>query len=194
MTRHFHLHPHLTAEELAARDRHTTDPVEARRWQLVRLLAQGETIKTAAATVCLTYSYAKTIAHRYNQEGPTSLRNRSRDKVPPPPRRLLTKEQQEDLVQALAGRPADGGLWSGPKVARWIAAKTGREQVRPQRGWDYLRRCGHTPHVPRPRHHQADPAEQAAFKKTSPTWSPSAKQPPPASPSRPGLPTSIASA
>src|SRR3954451_25103043 len=33
--------------------------------------------------------------------------------------------------------PADGGLWTGPKVATWMAARLGR-QVRPQRGWDYL--------------------------------------------------------
>jgi transposase len=40
--------------------------------------------------------------------------------------------------------------------------------VHPQRGWEYLRRLGYTPQVPRPQHAQADPAAQDAFKKTAP--------------------------
>jgi len=56
-------------------------------------------------------------------------------------------------------------LWTGPDVARWVAEKTGREQVAPQRGHDYLRRVGMSPRRPRPRHQNADPAEQAAFTK-----------------------------
>ncbi|MDE5115210.1 MAG: helix-turn-helix domain-containing protein, partial [Trichodesmium sp. St15_bin1_1] len=36
----------------------------------------------------------------------------------------------------------DGGAWSGPKVADWIAKKTGRDHVWPQRGWDYLKKFG----------------------------------------------------
>lgn len=42
--------------------------------------------------------------------------------------------------------------------------------MRAQRGWEYLRKLGHTPQeVPRPGHaEEADPAEQEAFKKSSP--------------------------
>lgn len=41
--------------------------------------------------------------------------------------------------------------------------------MRAQRGWEYLRKLGHTPQeVPRPGHAEADPAEQEAFKKSSP--------------------------
>lgn len=50
-------------------------------------------------------------------------------------------------------------------MARWIAEKTGREQVRPQRGHEYLRRVGMSPQRPCPRHTKADPATQEAFKK-----------------------------
>jgi hypothetical protein len=46
-----------------------------------------------------------------------------------------------------------------------MAARLGRE-VRPQRGWDYLRKLGHSAQVPRPRHAKAaSPEEQAAYKK-----------------------------
>ena len=40
------------------------------------------------------------------------------------------------------GPAPDGGDWTGPKVARWIAEKTGSAHVWPQRGWDYLKRLG----------------------------------------------------
>jgi hypothetical protein len=70
------------------------------------------------------------------------------------------------LRAALAEPPADGGLWTGPKVAAWMAARLGRE-VWPQRGWGYLKKLGHSLQVPRPRHAKAaSPEEQVAQKKT----------------------------
>jgi transposase len=59
-------------------------------------------------------------------------------------------------------------MWNSRKVAEWIEHKTGRRVGR-QRGWEYLRKLGNTPKVPRPTHaKKADPAEQEAFKKVSP--------------------------
>lgn len=171
MTRVAHLHPHLAPDELAQRARQAPDTTEARRWQLLRLIADQHTIQQAARLVGLSYSYARTVLRRYNQHGPAAMRNRSRDHQPPPPRALLSPAQQAELAQALEGLAPDGGLWSGPKVAAWIQKRTGREQIHPQRGWDYLRRLGQTPHVPRPRHEQADPAAQAAFRKALPSAS-----------------------
>lgn len=167
MTRVAHLLPHVSREELARRYRQAPDVVEARRWHLLRLIATTHTIKEAAREVGLAYEYAKRIVRRYNADGPEALRNRSREKQPPPPRRLLSATQQEELRVALEGTAPDGGMWSGPKVAQWIAQRTGRTSVAPQRGWDYLQRLGHSPRVPRPRHERADPAAQAAFKQTS---------------------------
>ena len=46
-----------------------------------------------------------------------------------------------------------------------MATRLGRK-VWPRRGWDYLRRLGHSPQVPRPRHAKAaSPEEQAEYKK-----------------------------
>lgn len=168
MTRVAHLMPHVSRAELAQRYRQAPDVVEARRWHLLRLIATRHTIKEAVREVGLAYEYAKRIVRRYNADGPDALRNRSREKQPPPPRRLLSADQQEELRVALEGTAPDGGMWSGPKVAHWIAQRTGRASVAPQRGWDYLQRLGHSPRVPRPRHERADPAAQAAFKQTSP--------------------------
>ena len=55
-------------------------------------------------------------------------------------------------------------MWNSRKVAEWIESRTGR-RVSSQRGWEYLRRLGNTPKVPRPSHAKADPAEQEASKK-----------------------------
>jgi transposase len=134
------LEPHLPLEELKIYYRQAQDIVEARRWQLLQLVAQDWTIKRAAEVVGLNYDYAKEIVKRYNAEGPTSVKNRSKDRQPPPPRSLLTVEQQEELQQILRSPAPDGGAWSGPKVARWIAEKTGRDRIWPQRGWEYLKR------------------------------------------------------
>ncbi|MGL5083261.1 MAG: helix-turn-helix domain-containing protein [Microcoleaceae cyanobacterium] len=139
-----HLEPHLDSEDLKTRYRQARDTTESRRWHLIQLVASGWTIKQAAEVVGLNYDYSKEIIRRYNREGPDSVKNRSRDRQPPVARSLLTSAQQQELVQALQGPAPDGGSWSGPKVADWIARKTGREHVWPQRGWDYLKRLGIT--------------------------------------------------
>jgi len=111
---------------------------------------------------CLTW--IRTLAHRYNDEGPQGLGDRRHGN--PGGTCILSPEQQAQLQQALEEPPADGGLWTGPKVARWIESHTGR-QVHAQRGWEYLKRLNYSKRVLRPRHAKADPAAQEAFKKTS---------------------------
>lgn len=139
-----HIEPHLTICELKNRYRQTQDATESRRWHLLLLVARDWTIKHSAAVVGINYDYAKEIVQRYNREGPSSVRNRSGERQPPPAKSLLTSAQKEELRQALQGPAPDGKAWSGPKVARWIAEKTGSDHVWPQRGWDYLKRLGGT--------------------------------------------------
>jgi transposase len=141
-----HLELHLTLEELKHRYRQAQDTTEARRWHILQLVAQQWTIKQAAQIVGLNYDYAKEIVRRYNSEGPIAMKNRTKDRQPPPSKSLLTLEQQQELKQVLQGPAPDGGSWSGTKVAQWIAKKTGREWVWPQRGWDYLKRLGDQPY------------------------------------------------
>ena len=54
------------------------------------------------------------------------------------------------MFEALQGRPADGGLWTGPKVARYARDHWG-VSVCPQTGWEWLTRLGFSLQVPRPR-------------------------------------------
>jgi transposase len=167
MTRGVELHPHLTAPELSQRARQAPNLVEARRWQLLALVGDGKTVKAAAQLVGLYPNYARRVVQRYNLEGPDGVRDRRLTQRPPVRPPLLSPEQQQELAHALQGPVPGGGLWTGPEVARWIAEKTGRERVAPQRGHDYLKRLRMSPQRPRPRHHDADPAAQAAFEQSS---------------------------
>jgi hypothetical protein len=71
----------------------------------------------------------------------------------------LSGEQQAALYEALQGEPDDGGLWPGPKVARYVAGRWGVE-VCPQTAWRWLRGLGFRLLVPRPRNPGAAAAEQ----------------------------------
>lgn len=165
MGRKITLENHLSSEELKARYQSSTDPVESRRRHLLWLVSQRWYLFDAAASVGVSYSYARKVVYAYNQDGVEMLVNRRRGRQMSS-RALLSAAQQEELDQALQSPPADGGLWSGPKVAPWIAKKTGRARVDPQRGWDYLQRLNYSGQRPRPRHANADQAAQTAFKKT----------------------------
>jgi transposase len=167
MGRTITLKNHLSSEELKAHYQSSTDPVEARRWHLLWLVSQRWYLLDAAASVGVSYSYARKVIYAYNQDGVATIVNRRRGRQMTS-RSLLSATQQAELDQALQSPPTDGGLWSGPKVAQWIAQKTGRTRVHPQRGWDYLQRLNYSGQRPRPRHANADEEAQTAFKKTCP--------------------------
>jgi len=162
MARRLTLHNHLPPAALEQRYRGACDPVARSHWQILWLLARGEPTAPVAEVTGYSLTWIYAIVRRYNATGPAGVGDRRRHNPGADP--LLTTAQQAELRAALARPPADGGGWTGPKVAGWMAARRGRP-VGVQRGWEYLRRLGFTPQVPRPRHAQADPAAQAAFKK-----------------------------
>src|SRR5215470_13147241 len=116
MTRTTHLHPYVPAAELSQRARHAPTLVEARRWQLLALVADGKTTKDAAALVGLQEDYAGRVIRRYNREGPASLRDHRLELIAPQRPPLLTTEQQQELAAAIHGPAPHGGLWTGPDV------------------------------------------------------------------------------
>jgi transposase len=153
---------HLSTEELGRRYRAARDRVERGHLQVIWLLGQGRGAGEVARVMGYSERWVAEIVRRYNEGGPERLGDRRRGNAGAKP--LLDQAQREALARALQGAPPQGGLWSGPKVAAWIAVATGRE-VHPQRGWDYLGKLGFTLKRPRPRHAKADAAAQAAFKK-----------------------------
>ena len=112
--------------------------------------------------------WVRRIAHRYNERGAEGLGDRRHANLGARERALLDEEGQAELREALCGPPPGGGMWSGPKVARWIAQRNGLEKVHVQRGFEYLRKVGMSPQVPRPSNAQgAEDSEREAFKKVS---------------------------
>ncbi len=165
MPRRIVIAPHLAVAELERRYRRAGDPVASRHWQIVWLLAQGWTGQRVAASTGYSPRWIGQLAQRYNAQGPSGLGDHRHHN--PGSARVLSAAQEADLAAALEGPAPDGGMWTGPKVAGWIAATTGRA-VSAHLGWVSLRRLGFTPRRPRPRHADADAAAQAAFPKPSP--------------------------
>lgn len=167
MGKRFQLAAHLSVEEIEQRYRASHDGIARSHWQIIWLLAQGQSMAASARTTGYSTRWISEVAHRYNAQGAEGLGDQRHTN--PGPARLLSAAQQAELRQALTGLAPDGGQWSGPKVARWLSDRVGR-CVPPQRGWVYLRLLGFRPVVPRPRHVKADADAQAAFKKTSLRW------------------------
>src|SRR3954466_4048800 len=79
---------------------------------------------------------------------------------------VLRPDLLEKLKARLLEPPPDGGLWTSPKVAAWMASELGLAAVLPQRGWEALKAIGWSVQKPRPRHPAgAPPEEREAFKK-----------------------------
>src|SRR5919202_3714701 len=182
---------HLSPAELGQRYRAAGDAIERSHLQIVWLLGRGHGEHEVAQVTGYGRRWVAEIVRRYNEGGPEGLGDRRRANAGAEP--LMSVEAEAALRAVLAEPPSDGGLWTGPKVAAWMGGRLGRE-VWPQRGWDYLRKLGHSPQVPRPRHAKAaSPEEQAAYKKSSPLWCGSAVSSSPDGRSRSGPSTSTGS-
>lgn len=133
------------------------------------------------------------IVVRYNAEGPESLgdlRRRNGTSAT-----ILKPELLDKLRVRLREPPSDGGKWTSPKIAAWMAKELGLEKVCPQRGWEALKMLRWSIQAPRPKNPKAaTPKEEAAFKKNSRT--PSSKRPRniPGDRSKSSRPTNIGSA
>lgn len=154
---------HLPYAEVGRRYRTCPDPKEKTRWHLIWLLSRPEgplSCERAAPLVGLSDVHARAVLKRWNAHGPEGLadrrkRNRSAGKLGP--------GRLAELCEALHGEPPDGGLWSGPKVARYVRDRWGVEAC-PATGWRWLKRLGFRLVVPRPRHPgTASPEEQRGW-------------------------------
>ncbi len=171
MPKRLELSPHASTEELEHRYRKAKDPVERSHRQIVWLLSEGRTTREVCEVTGYSPGWVRRIARRYNERGVEGLGDRRHGNPGARERALLDEEGQAELREALLeGPPPGGGMWSGPKVARWIEQRNGLKKVHVQRGFEYLRKVGMSPQVPRPSNAQgADASEQEAFKKSSPS-------------------------
>ena len=184
---------HLPLDELETRYRAARDATEARHIQAVWLLAQGRTVLEVAEVLAFVPRWVEELAARYNACGPAALGDQRRRNGRAAS--LLTKDVLAALAERVRTPPDDGGLWSGPKVAAWMARRLGLERVHPQRGWEALKRIDWSLQAARPRHPRAaTPEQQAAFQGG---WMPLSLRPKrhiPTARSRSGRRTSTASA
>ncbi len=184
---------HLSVAELEARYRAARDVTEARHFQAIWLLAQGRTFLEVAEVLAFVPRWVEELAQRYNAFGPEALGDRRRRNGRAAT--LLTEAVLSALAERVRAPPEDGGVWSGPKVAAWMARHLGLAKVHPQRGWEALKRIEWSIQAPRPRHPRAaSPEQRAAFEGGSRRRSRGPRRRIPTGRSRSGPRTSTASA
>src|SRR5258708_11830332 len=164
MPRHIRLEPHLAVDELERRYRAAKEPHERSWYQILWLLAKGQTARAIAVSTSYSPYWIGQIAKRYNTQGPAGMINRqythSHRAAP-----LLSAEQLAELAEAVRGPAPEGDHWLGRTVAAWMSQKLGRP-VSVYLGWAYLVRLDGKRRKPRPRHVLADLAQQETLKKT----------------------------
>jgi transposase len=162
------LESHLSSQELETRYRKAHDPVLRSHYQILWLISEGRTTTQVIEVTGYSRGWIQQLARRYNEGGPELLGDRRHGNSGAKERALLSAEQQEELKEALKKPPPDGGRWNSRKVGEWIERRSGKALSRKkQSGWEYMKRLGQRPKVPRSRQARADEREQEAFKKRS---------------------------
>ena len=155
---------HRTANPIRSQYRSCRHPVEKTRWHAIWLLARTDGARTpaqVAGLVGLSGVTVRGLLHRWNEHGPDGLIDRRTSNGADPKRNT---RRRNALYAALQKRPPDGGLWTGPKVARYVRDRWS-VVVRPETGWRVA--LGFTLQVPRPSHPKsADLPTRRAWKKT----------------------------
>jgi transposase len=157
---------HLTESETRRAYRACRHAVEKVRWHAVWLLARTDCPRSpaeVAQVAGLSDVAVRGLLRRWNLLGPEGLADRRSGNGRAA---RLSARRWGALARALTRRPADGGLWTGPKAAPHVLDRWG-VRVRPETGWRWLRRLGLTLQVPRPAHpRSAARADRRRWKKT----------------------------
>jgi transposase len=150
---------HLAPGEVCRRYRDRPGGRVKTRWHAIWLMARPKgplSAEKAAEAVGLSDAWVRKLARRYNASGPDGLADgRRANGARPKP----TEAQQAELCGALQAEPADGGTWTGPKVAAFARERLGAE-VGNHAGWRWPRGPGFRLKVPGPRHPRAASAER----------------------------------
>src|SRR5260221_4386268 len=194
MGRRMRLEPHLAVDATERSYRAAKEPHERSWWQILWLLAKGQTATAAAVAESTGYPryWIGQLVRRYNEQGPAAMHNGQAQDAHRP-RLLLSAEHLAELAEAVRGPAPEGEYWLGRSVAAWMSHKLGRP-ISVYLGWASLVRLDGKRRTPRPRHVLADPEQQAACKKTSAHSSRRLRPPSPTPRSSSGPSMSIGSA
>jgi transposase len=110
---------HLSAAELESRYETAADPIAKSHFHAIWLLARDYSIDEVASILSFSTRWVRLLIKRYNEHGPDNLGDRRQGNGTAPT--ILTSEALSALKERLKTPPDDGGLWTGPKVARWLA-------------------------------------------------------------------------
>jgi hypothetical protein len=142
---------HRTVNPIRAKDRACRPLIERTRWHALWLLARTDEPRPpapVAAGVGRSDVTVRAVLPRWTAAGPDGVTDGRQGNGSPPKR---TPRRRDARSAALQGRPPDGGLGSGPKVARSVRDRWG-VAVGPVTAWRWRRELGFTLQVPRPRH------------------------------------------
>lgn len=155
----------LSSIELEARYEAAADPVGKSHFHALWLLSCGYEVDEVAEILSFSPRWVRALIKRYNENGAEALGDQRAHNGTAPT--ILTPEALAALKERIKTPPDDGGLWTGPKIARWLAKFHGLRSVHNQRGWDALIAIGYSIQQPRPRHPDAASEEgRTALKKS----------------------------
>jgi transposase len=146
---------HLSTAELEWRYETAADPICKSHFHALWLLSKGLEIDEVAELLSFSTRWVYQLVRRYNEGGPDCLRDQRVNNGAEA--RILTAEALAALKERIKTPPDDGGLWTGPKVARWLAKFHDLKSVHDQRGWDALVGIEYSIQKPRPRHPEVEP-------------------------------------
>ena len=141
---------HLSSFELEARYETAADPVAKSHFHALWLLSSGYEVDEVAELLSFSTRWVRALNKRYNDGGPEALGDQRGHNGTKPT--ILTPAALTALKERIKRPPEDGGLWTAPKIARWLAKFHGRKFVHDQRGWDALVAIGYSIQQPRPLH------------------------------------------
>jgi transposase len=157
---------HLSTTELEHRNKSASEAIAKSHFHALWLLARGYSIDQVAGLLSFSTRWVRILIDRYNEGGPDRLGDQRAHNGTEP--KILTPAALAALQERLKSPPDDGGQWTGPKIARWLADFHGLKSVHDQRGWDALVAIGWSIQQPRPRHPQAaSEQDRSRLKKTA---------------------------
>ena len=111
-------------------------PIAKSHFHALWLLSRGYDIEETAEILSFSTRWVRSLIKRYNEGGAERLGDQRVHNGTEPT--ILTAAALAALKERLKTPPDDGGQWTGPKIARWLAQFHGLESVHDQRGWDAL--------------------------------------------------------